>query len=151
MGKPVLLPCRIMRLWSGILSLRKSNGRVDFVCISILLVALISLPESLCGQERLTDQSRETYLLLSDGTIQDAIPSSDNLFVRGTTSSSNVFRPFGNVEGDGKFADRGDPGWLELSRNTFVHESTGMPHRPYVRGFLGSDKIFRPESREVIY
>lgn len=126
----------------------KPNRRMAFALM--LVAALLSVPGSLCAQVRQAEG--EKYLLLSDGSIHNGPPPSKGLYVRGTVSSSNVFRPFGNVEGEGAFADQGIPGWLELSRQAFVREDTGAtPYRPCVKGFLGPDNIFRPQTREVVY
>jgi hypothetical protein len=123
---------------------------MSFVLVLLSVAALLSVPGSSCAQERQAEG--EKYLLLSDGSIHNGPPPSKRLYVRGTLSSSNVFRPFGHVEGEGDFAGQGIPGWLELSRNTFVRQDTrATPYRPYVNGFLGPDNIFRPQTREVVY
>jgi hypothetical protein len=125
---------------------------MGFVPVLISVAALLSVPGLLCGQERQTDLKDETYLLLNDESIHNAPLPSNGLLVRGTVSSSNVFRPSGNVEGVGELAERGVPGWFELSSNNFVRQDAGMsPRPPYVKGFLGPDMIFRPQTREVVY
>jgi hypothetical protein len=130
----------------------QSKGRATFTPIAILILALLAAPGPLCGQEKRTTQSDEAYLLLRDGTIHPESPPSGGLFVRGTVSSSNVFRPVGNVEGDGELGTQGVAGWVELSRGTFVAQDRGMtPRPPYIKGFLGPDMIFRPQKRDVVY
>jgi hypothetical protein len=126
----------------------KSNRRMAFALM--LVAAFLSVPGSICAQERQAEG--EKYLLLSDGSIHNGPPPSNGLFVRGTVSSSNVFRSFGNVEGGGELADRGVAGWLELWSYNFIRQDTGMsPRPPYVKGFIGPDMTFRPQTREVVY
>jgi hypothetical protein len=94
----------------------------------------------------------EAYLLVRDGSIHTGSPPSNDFYVRGAVSSSNVFRPIGNVEGVGELADRGIPGWLELSRGTFVRRQADMsPYHPFLRGFLDPNLTFRPETRIIDY
>jgi hypothetical protein len=152
MNKPGLSQATRRRatIWNVIQSFRKPNERIGCVFVVISVAVLLSTPGLLCGQERHVEG--EKYLLLSDGSVHNGPPPSNGLFVRGTVSSSNVFRPSGNVEGDGEFADRGVPGWIELSSNNFIRQDMGMsPRPPYVKGFLGSDNVFRPQTREVVY
>jgi hypothetical protein len=154
MDKPESSPpaCGARRVRSAIRCSGMSERRARFTYISILILALLSLPGLLYGQEKRIEAKDESYLLLSDGTIHTGSPPSSGLFIRGTVSSSNVFRPVGNVEGDGELADHGVAGWVELSHGTFVPQDMGMsPRPPYVKGFLGSGMGFRPETREIIY
>ena len=91
---------RTMTVWNVIQFFRKPNGRMGFVPVLISVAALLSVPGLLCGQERQTDLKDETYLLLNDESIHNAPLPSNGLLVRGTVSSSNVFRPSGNVDLD---------------------------------------------------
>lgn len=68
------------------------------------------------------------------------------------------FRPVGSVEGTGDFCrgwemrsgEKGRRGWFELGRGEFLGEDEGrLPSRPFVRGCVGKDGLFRPESRDV--
>lgn len=90
---------------------------------------------------------------LADGGRQGA----SGLYVAGRLRRGS-FRPVGSVEGDGDFCrgweirsgERGRRGWLELAQGEFLGEDDGrLPSRPFVRGCLGSDGLFRPESRDV--
>ena len=92
------------------------------------------------------------------GQIVDTGRSGANgLYVAGRIRNKR-FRPVGSVEGVGEFCrgwerasgERGHRGWFELGRGEFLGDDQGrLPNRPFVRGCLGPDNKFRPESRDV--
>ncbi len=95
---------------------------------------------------------------LSDGELQEGgRESASGLFVAGRVKAGR-FQPAGGVEGNGELCagwwrravQRGRAGWLELRDGKFHADTSPRdPSRPFVRGCLGTDGTFRPESREV--
>jgi len=94
--------------------------------------------------------SPAAYLLLSSMRVVSQRPL-QGLFVEGSQDGA-VFRPTGNVQGQGELGEAGSSGWLELASGTFQPDRTGRPpFPPYVKGYLTPQGEFRPSSRSVIY
>jgi hypothetical protein len=93
------------------------------------------------------------YLTLEDGNVhfdQDGTPR--GFYVAGVIEGGR-FIPEGDVLGDSPAVEElGTAGWLELLDASFYGAASGRePVRPYVRGTLSADGLFRPSERKVIY
>ena len=113
---------------------------------------------SAAGDSTLGLREPTQWRRLADGHLfEGGRAAATGLFVPGRVNAGR-FVPSGGVEGTGEFCEswlRRNPtrprtGWLEL-RDGSIHPDTSPrdPEGPYVRGCLGPDGIFRPESREV--
>jgi rhodanese-related sulfurtransferase len=98
------------------------------------------------------------WLRLADGKLfEGGRETASGLFVAGRVRGDR-FLPMPGVEGEGEFCSswhrratqRTRSGWLELRNGQFYADNSPRdPTRPYVRGCMGVDGRFRPESREV--
>jgi len=99
-----------------------------------------------------TNRATQGYEHLADGSIHsesDGPPT--GFFVRGRIDAQR-FIPQGEVQGEGKLATAGHPGWVELSDGAFYGDETARePGRPYVRGYRTPAGRFVPSSKEVVY
>ncbi len=90
------------------------------------------------------------FLLLGSMRVVPQRPA-QGLYVEGSRDGA-VFRPAGNVQGQGELGEAGQHGWLELASGTFQPDRTGRPpFPPYVKGYLTPQGEFRPSSRNVVY
>lgn len=92
------------------------------------------------------------YLLVRDGTIHTGSEGPpDGFFVRGRVLEHG-FAPEGNLQGNGELGESGHPGWMELFDGSFHGDETSrLPARPYIKGFMSPEGEFKPSSREVVY
>jgi len=95
---------------------------------------------------------------LADGAlVEGGRDQASGLYVPGRIKGER-FLPSGGVEGWGEFCSswrrrsgkRPRTGWMELRTGLFHDDASPRdPARPYVRGCVDADGLFRPESREV--
>ncbi len=119
--------------------------------------ALTALPPKSGDPTREALRATHRWELAGGRMIEGGREGAEGLYVAGRLRQGR-FRPVGSVEGNGDFCrgwerrsgESGRRGWLELARGEFLGEGDGrLPSRPFVRGCVGADGVFRPESRDV--
>lgn len=119
--------------------------------------ALTAAPPASDDPTRAAPRATHRWEFSGGRLLEGGRDGASGLYVAGRLYRGS-FRPVGSVEGDGDFCrgwerrsgERGRRGWLELAKGGFLGEDDGrLPSRPFVRGCLGSDGFFRPESRDV--
>jgi hypothetical protein len=88
------------------------------------------------------------WMSVSDGKLHQGLDDAPIGLYVGGELEGGMFKPGGDVEGQGPVAQPGAPAYLQLSTGSIVVEK---PMPPYLEGTRATDGTFSPKSRKIIY